>query len=230
MSWLFSQALVEAYLPANLSDYEQFAPLSTPNIQRVYCAPDKMTEFSRLSRFGMMYEPLTENHGEGLLTLYLEDFHVNRFQQRQEGPTFQKKICGLQCGELFKKLDLQSYSLKMLQNAPLKERPMIYLRTDTTLNTLKSVRQTWAQIIFGTDFGYSHTPTCTANFASPSMQKHRSCRNFVMMFGKPSPINFEHLMGWPIGWTELKPLGMDKYRLWRQQHLLSCTENVYANS
>lgn len=29
----------------------------------------------------------------------------------------------------------------------------------------------------------------------------------------------EWLMGWPIGWTDLKPLGMDKFRLWRQQHL-----------
>ena len=26
----------------------------------------------------------------------------------------------------------------------------------------------------------------------------------------------EWLMGWPIGWTDLKPLGMDKFRLWRQ--------------
>ena len=29
----------------------------------------------------------------------------------------------------------------------------------------------------------------------------------------------EWLMGWPIGWTDLKPLGMDKFRSWRQQHL-----------
>lgn len=29
----------------------------------------------------------------------------------------------------------------------------------------------------------------------------------------------EWLMGWPIGWTDLKPLEMDKFRLWRQQHL-----------
>ena len=29
----------------------------------------------------------------------------------------------------------------------------------------------------------------------------------------------EWLMGCPIGWTDLKPLEMDKFRLWRQQHL-----------
>ena len=30
--------------------------------------------------------------------------------------------------------------------------------------------------------------------------------------------NVEWLMGWPIGWTELKPLAMDKFREWQQQH------------
>jgi len=28
----------------------------------------------------------------------------------------------------------------------------------------------------------------------------------------------EWLMGWPIGWSDLKPLAMDKYQLWLQQH------------
>lgn len=28
----------------------------------------------------------------------------------------------------------------------------------------------------------------------------------------------EWLMGWPIGWTGLKPLAMDRFRLWLQQH------------
>lgn len=29
----------------------------------------------------------------------------------------------------------------------------------------------------------------------------------------------EWLMGWPIGWTDLRPLAMDKFRSWRQQLL-----------
>ena len=28
----------------------------------------------------------------------------------------------------------------------------------------------------------------------------------------------EWLMGWPIGWTDLRPLGMDRLALWLQQH------------
>lgn len=39
--------------------------------------------------------------------------------------------------------------------------------------------------------------------------------------GQLNPDWVEWLMGWPIGWTDLKPLGMDKYREWQQQHSLN---------
>ena len=55
MSWLFSQVLVEEYLGENFSDGEQSVPLSGKPIQQAYCAPDKMTDFSRLSQYGMTY-------------------------------------------------------------------------------------------------------------------------------------------------------------------------------
>ena len=74
MSWLFSLALVEEYLGENCSDGEPSAPLSGNLIPQAYCAPDKMTGFSRLSRYGMMYKPLTEDRGKELLTLYRAGF------------------------------------------------------------------------------------------------------------------------------------------------------------
>ena len=79
MSWLYSQALVAEYLGENFSAGEQSVPLSGNPIPQAYCAPDKMTDFSRLSRFGMTYKPLTESRGEELLTLYLADFHAKTF-------------------------------------------------------------------------------------------------------------------------------------------------------
>lgn len=36
--------------------------------------------------------------------------------------------------------------------------------------------------------------------------------------GQLNPMWVEWLMGWPIGWTALKPLGMDKFHEWQQQH------------
>jgi len=74
MSWLFSQALVEEFSEAICLDGEQSVPLSGNSTPQAYCAPDKMTGFSRLSRFGITYAPLTENRGEELLTLYREGF------------------------------------------------------------------------------------------------------------------------------------------------------------
>lgn len=36
--------------------------------------------------------------------------------------------------------------------------------------------------------------------------------------GNLNPPWIEWLMGWCIGWTDLQPLGMDKFQQWRQQH------------
>ena len=36
--------------------------------------------------------------------------------------------------------------------------------------------------------------------------------------GQLSPVWVEWLMGWPIGWTDLKPLAMDKYQQWLEPH------------
>lgn len=36
--------------------------------------------------------------------------------------------------------------------------------------------------------------------------------------GQLNPEWVEWFMGWPIGWTELKPLAMGKFHEWLQQH------------
>lgn len=36
--------------------------------------------------------------------------------------------------------------------------------------------------------------------------------------GQLNPTWVEWLMGWPLGWTDLKPLAMDKFREWQKQH------------
>jgi hypothetical protein len=81
MSWLFSQALVAEYLGASCLDGEQSALLNGNHTQQAYCAPGKMTDFSRLSQFGMMFKPLTESLGEELLMSYLADFRAKTSQR-----------------------------------------------------------------------------------------------------------------------------------------------------
>jgi hypothetical protein len=91
MSWLFSQVLVEEYLGGNSLDGEQSVQSSGNPTQQAYCAPDKMMDFSRLSRFGMTYKPLTADLGAELLTLYLEDFHAQTLAQQEKAQESMEK-------------------------------------------------------------------------------------------------------------------------------------------
>ena len=100
MSWLYSAALVAEYLGENFSDGEQSAPLSGSHTQQAYCAPDKMTAFSRLSRFGMTFKPLTESRGEELLTLYLEGFRA-RTSASQDAETA-STVSAAECGNTWR--------------------------------------------------------------------------------------------------------------------------------
>lgn len=43
--------------------------------------------------------------------------------------------------------------------------------------------------------------------------------------GQLNPEWVEWLMGWPIGWTDLKPLEMARFREWQQQHSIFLHNN-----
>jgi len=97
MSWLFSQALVAEYSEENSLVGEPSAPLNGKPTQQAYCAPDKMTVFSRLSQFGMTFKPLMADRGVELLTLYLEDFHARTSVPQEKAQELMEN--GQECGE-----------------------------------------------------------------------------------------------------------------------------------
>ncbi len=97
MSWLYSQVLVEEYLGDISLDGEQCVQSSGSSTPQAYCAPDKMTGFSRLSRFGMTYKPLTADLGEELLMSYRAAFHAPTFPQQEKEQELMEKP--LECGE-----------------------------------------------------------------------------------------------------------------------------------
>ena len=107
MSWLFSQALVAAYSGDTCSDGEPSVPLSGNPRQQAYLSQDKMTEFSRLSRFGMTFSPLTDDHGEAVLMSYLEAFPVRTLVQPEREPASLVKSqgCGFTWPESWAKFD-----------------------------------------------------------------------------------------------------------------------------
>ena len=117
MSWLYSQVLVEEYLGDNFSDGEQSVPLNGSHTQLAYLPHDKMTEFSRLSRSGMTFKPLTENLGKELLTLYLAAFPVRTsvLQDEEQDLTEKAHQCGITWRGWLAKFDQDSYSWKIAQ-------------------------------------------------------------------------------------------------------------------
>ena len=271
MSWLFSQALVEEYSEESYLDGEPSAQSSGKPTQQSYCAPDKMTAFSRLSRFGMTFKPLTESRGEELLTLYLEDFHAKTLAQQEEAQELTESEAG--CGEKwrasFTKYDPDSRLWKTHQCSLLGDLEP-FLETWPQWGLMRNgecwEQRTLEQTIRGTESGLllntppppqwptptahmsketnapsehnRNTPTLTAQVNWPTP---RSCsamsatltdkgKRFpnletvmahsdkTTIGGKLNPMWVEWLMGWPLGWTDLKPLATDKSHCAPQQH------------
>jgi hypothetical protein len=186
MSWLFSQVLVVEYLGDISLDGEQSVPLSGNNTQLAYLQPDKMTEFSRLSRFGMMFKPLTETLGEELLMLYRADFHAKTSlpQVKEQGLTENAQECGKKWQGSFAKYDPSSCLWKTAQ-CSLIEDLTEFLQTWPTWGLMRNgecwERQTLGLNTIEKEYGllpdnerFFHTPTTGSSGGSNSrkaMQK-----------------------------------------------------------
>jgi len=168
-------------------------------------------------RSGTTCEISTADRGVDLSTSCAADSRVKHSAQRRGGEP-RRIICGRKCCELSAKYHPSIFSPKTLAK-------MQSYRLKPTLpnvviprGELKCQQPTWAQTILGLDGGYLPTPTTKANWSAKSMQKWPTSKNAVLVFGVPTPENHEWLMGWPIGHTDLKPLEMDRFRLWLHSH------------
>jgi hypothetical protein len=266
MSWLFSQALVEEYLVDTSLVGEQSVQLNGKPTQQAYCAPDKMTGFSRLSRFGMTFKPLTENRGEELLTLYLAAFPVRTFpsQGEEQGLTEKVPQCGITWRGWLAKFDPDSYSWKTAQCSFIEESGecletfpasgmtrdgLLWEQTRSERPTKGIERGLWRTPDTGgggtsgiLKQGQNHRkngqpiqirlvdqvnnsrlwPTPVQRMYKDSGSPSEYARNEIPLAAQVGgPLNpewVEWLMGWPPGWTDLKPLEMDKFHCVQQQH------------
>jgi hypothetical protein len=223
MSWLYSQVLVAEYLGENYLDGEQSVPLSGNSTQLAYLPQDKMTDFSRLSRFGMMFKPLTESLGKELLMLYLGDFHAKTSQLLEKEQEL--KVNALECGntwrELLGKYNPNTALWKTAQCSlieDLEQSLEIWPRWGS-MRSGECYRQPMlVQNIKESEFGSWGTPTASdwkgthhaSNYVARKKQYQDLTNGMAVGTIYPNPITYEALMGWPIGWTDLKPLEMDK--------------------
>ena len=168
MSYIFSRALVEEFLEANYSESEPSAPLNSNPTPQAYCSPARMTAYSRLSRYGMTYAPLTDDRGAALLTWYREAFRARTFQPREKAPALTAPAPGSggKCTELSMRYDRNSHSWKThlcLWAEDLPESSVILPKSGTMRNGLCWERTTWEPRTSGNASGYLHMiPTPTA--------------------------------------------------------------------
>jgi len=234
MSWLYSRALVEEYLAATCLDGELSAPLSGNPTQQLYSSSDKMMEFCRRSPSGMTCKPLTADRGEELLTSYLEASLVRTCHRLEKEPVLmeQDQDFGKKWRGWLAKYDPDTFLWRTAQCSlitDLGEFLEIYPTSGSMRDGLLWEQKKLEHNTIETEYGLLPTPTARDFNGHTITKKRPKGFNKVLpnvfkiefqLQGQcyPHPTFSEDLMLWPVGWTDLKPLEMDKYRLWQQQH------------
>ncbi len=182
MSYIFSRALVEAYLAANCSESAPFAPSNSNPIPQAYCSPGRMTEYSRLSRFGMTYAPLTDDRGAALLTWYLEASRARTFPLQEKEPVLMGSVPGSggKCAGLLARYD-HDLSLWRTPQCSLLAGLDVFLETWPRSGMMRNgwcwERTTWAPRMSESACGYllSTPPLGLAmKFATPQARDFRA--------------------------------------------------------
>ena len=245
MSFIYSQALVAAFSEANYSDTDASALLNGNLTPRPCLWHDKTMEPSRLSRFGMMCEPLTEGRGAELLTWFVAVFLARTSVQPEKVPESPESAAdyGEKWHGSLTKYDPDSSSWKTAQ-CLLDGGLELFSETWPRWGLMRN-GECWGLTILEDftsekEYGYWPTPVKTDGFIGislatlerkekgetrpsgakigSSLKWHRKCVENWTMGSKIVPTVHELLMIWPIGHTDLQPLETDKYQSWLQQH------------
>lgn len=209
------------------------------NTQEMSSSPDKETASSPISPSGMMFAPLTGSLGEEQLTLSLEDSPVKTSAQQDlitistEKPlgSLEKNLgCGRKWLESLWKCHLPLRSLKIRQTLELKglsQSCKTLTPWGITQDGLSLEVDISMPITTERECGYLPTPTChnAKEGAYPAEYTRATPTLAAQIGGKVNPNWNESRMGWIIGWTDLKPLAMDKIAEWQQQHSMFLHED-----
>jgi hypothetical protein len=172
MSWHCSRALVEAFSVGTSSDGDAYAPLSSTPTPDQFFWPDKTTEHSRLSRFGMTCEPLTADRGEAMLTWFREVSLARTSASLERGTAWTASVpgSGRKWLGLLGRYDHDSRSWRTRQCSLLEdweESLATFPRWGSMRNGECWERETWEPLTNGTGSGSWPTPTVCWNYNRP---------------------------------------------------------------
>ena len=245
MSWLYSRALVAEYSAATCSDGARSALSSGSPTPQAYLPSVKMTAFSRPSRFGMTFAPLTENLGAELLTWFLgaSRARTSRLPVRGLGLTGKEADFGKRWRALFLKFNRATSWWRTHQCLFQEDLPRCSLtlpQWGLMLDGVLLEPATLERPTNGSGCGLlDSTPTKVMPVETdltpdririlPSGQPRKLSKNGTdgsmnwaqLMLHKgliPTPELCEYYMGWPIGATDLQPLGTDRFQEWLRRH------------
>jgi len=240
MSWLFSQALAEEYSVDTSLAGIQFAQLNVMPTPHRFWRSDKTMEFSSLSRFGLTCAVLTESHGGELLTSFLADFRARTYppQEAEQELKDHDLDYGDRWQESSMRFDLNTFSWKThlcLWEEDLPWSLVTLPRWGLMRNGVVFQHLSAERPITETASGLLPTPRASMGSHGIAWCRARTGEHrhnledylawqHLLEGGEETPgLNacpdyVEWLMMWPSGWTDLKPLEMDKFREWQQQH------------
>lgn len=108
-------------------------------------------------------------------------------------------------------------AFRVLVNRHLAHKYSSIIPADEEIDEVFEKCDTWIHSQDPNDPIYVHTPTTMGNYHYKSMMKHPSCAKYVRVFGKPTALHAEYLMGFPIGASSPYPLEKKNIELWNAQ-------------
>ena len=235
MSWHYLRELAGESLEDICSDGEQLQPLKLQTTHAVFYCNGKLMDSYLDSLSGMTFAPLMENLGKQKSMSSQVDSHAKTFQSAEKVMDLKEK--GPDCGERWQGLLAKFDPITSLWKTPqcslledLEQSLETWSNWGSMLNGACWEETTPNYLIEENEFG-CWLPTMTVSMkngcsskrylnskeyrGSMPMEWIRTSKDCAQYF---HPDYAELLMDFPIKWTDLKPLEMDKFQSWRQQH------------
>jgi len=232
MSYTFLQEQGEESSVECFSDIPQSVLSRLNLIAEESCSNGNETESCQSSQSGMMFAHSMESPGGEKWMSSAEDFLAKTYQLEtpKEKELMEKEVdCGNSLPESLAKYDPSTSLWKTAQC-------LLFEDSEECLEIFPK----WGIMLNGECWELATPQGITNDYESgllqtyptPTTRDFKGARGIAaqarkgnpmdtlpnLVGGVPHPLLSEWLLGWPLGWTDLKPLEMDKFQSWHQQH------------